>query len=174
MLDDQVFPLTVIGFTLSIPASGWWYYILIFSCVLSVVLSSDWHAQTQNSSSTAPASAASAHASLPGRKQPSTTTEITSCKMDWVHMRCVRPRRECLMSSLSSYRNIMEEVEPLQWKMALLQVHTTDVTHSTLHIILQLSCHSLQCSLHGFRVCCPPRCKGHRVRNTALCYSCVS
>lgn len=79
----------------------------------AVVLCRDWEVWKSKLCVTAPACAASANVSLPGRKQQP-TTEITSCKTVWVNVKYARPRRGCSWGSLSNYRNVSTEVEPLQ------------------------------------------------------------
>lgn len=85
-------------------------YILL--CMLSCSVQGLRSSEIKTVCVTAPASAASANVSLPGRKQQP-TTEI-SCKTVWVNVKYARPRRGCSWGSLSNYRNISMEVEPLQ------------------------------------------------------------
>lgn len=113
MTDDQVFPFTMslTSHLTSQPVDdGIISYILL--CMPSCSVQGLRNSEIKTVCVIAPASAASANVSLPGGKQQP-TTEITSCKMVWVNVKYARPRRGCSWGSLSNYRNVSTEVEPL-------------------------------------------------------------
>lgn len=120
MTDDQVFPLTMSlasHLTTQPVDDGIISYILL--CMLSC--SVQWLRSSENKTLrvTAPASSASANVRLPGRKQQR-STEITSCKPIWVNIKYARPRRGCLWGSVSNYRDVSMEVEPLQGNLHII------------------------------------------------------
>lgn len=135
--------------------------------VSAVVLTSDWDTQDTNQwVLLLLLEGRGSFLSLPGRRQQS-TTEITSCRIDWQMWPMLNPEEKTSWGSGSCLRNT-EEAEHLHLKKLCLR--TTPRCPLITHLSLSLWV-TLFCAFCMTLECCPLRCKGHRERIICLLFT---